>query len=135
MAASVSAVATALMSSLSGISGLRTKTYQPDQPSPPIAYPVLQTVTYHRAFGGGDVVMEWDVRVLTGRWTDRTAHALLDNYLSYSGASSVRAALESDPTLGGVVQAMVVQTATNISSVSLAEQEFLEISIQVTVHA
>jgi len=135
MAASVSAVATALMSSLSGISGLRTKTYQPDQPTPPIAYPVLQTVTYHRAFGGGDVVMEWDVRVLTGRWTDRTAHALLDNYLSYSGASSVRAALESDPTLGGVVQAMVVQTATNISSVSVAEQEFLEISIQVTVHA
>lgn len=136
MAASVSQVATALMSSLSGISGLRTRTYQPDDLSaPPYAYPVLQQVNYHRAFQGGDVVMEWQVAVITGRWTDRTAHALLDSYLSYDGASSVRAALESDPTLGGVVQTMVVSTATNIESISQEGAEFLQIQVQVTVHA
>lgn len=135
MAASVSQVATALMSSLSGISGLRTKTYQPEQITPPVAYPVLQQINYHRAFAGGDVVMEWQVAVIAGRWTDRTAHALLDNYLSYDGASSIRAALESDLTLGGVVQTMIVSTATNIESLSQADQEFLQIQLQVTVHA
>lgn len=137
MAASVSSVATALMNSLSGITGLRTRTIQPENISAqlPVAFPVLQNITYHRAFQGGDVVMEWQVSVVTGRWTDRTAHSLLDSYLSYSGASSIRAALESDPTLGGVVQTSIVQTAANISSLSVAEQEFLEISLQVTVHA
>jgi hypothetical protein len=136
MAASVSAVATALMASLSGISGLRTKNYQPEDLSvAPIAYPTIQTVTYHRAFGGGDVVMDWNVEVVTGRWTDRTAHALLDSYLSYDGASSIRAALEADVSLGGVVQTMIVQSSTSISSVSQGEQEFLGITFQVTVHA
>jgi hypothetical protein len=135
MAASVSAVATALMASLSTVNGLRTKTYQPENPVPPIAYPVLQTITYHRAFTGGDVVMEWNVSVIAGRWTDRTAHALLDSYLSYDGASSIRAALEADKTLGGVVQTMIVQNSANIASLSQADQEFLEITFQVTVHA
>lgn len=135
MAASVSAVATALMASLSGISGLRTKTFQPEQITPPVAYPLLQQVTYHKAFGGGDVVMDWQVAVIAGRWTDRTAHALLDTYLSYSGASSIRAALEADRTLGGVVQTMVVSSATNIESITQADQEFLQIQLQVQVHA
>lgn len=124
------------MASLSDIAGLRTKTYQPEDLSiAPIAYPSLQTVTYHRAFQGGDVVMEWAVSVIVGRWTDRTAHALLDNYLSYDGASSIRAALEADVSLGGVVQTMIVQSSSNISSVTQGEQEFLEITFQVTVHA
>jgi hypothetical protein len=96
---------------------------------------VLQTITYHRAFSGGDVVMEWNVSVIAGRWTDRTAHALLDSYLSYDGASSIRAALEADKTLGGVVQTMIVENSANISSLSQADQEFLEITFQVTVHA
>lgn len=135
MSASVSAVAAALMASLSDVPDLRTKNYQPENILPPIAYPVLQSVTYHRAFHGGDVVMEWNVSVIAGRWTDRTAHALLDSYLSYDGASSIRAALEADVTLGGVVQTMIVQNSTNISSLSQGEQEFLEITFQVTVHA
>jgi len=125
------------MTQVGTINGLRTRTIQPDNLSAmlPVAFPVLETVDYHRAFSGGDVVMQWKVSVITGRWTDRTAHALLDSYLSYDGASSIRAALESDRTLGGVVQTSIVQNSTNISSLEVADQEFLEIGFTVTVHA
>jgi hypothetical protein len=135
MTATISQVSAALMDALSGISGLRTKDYQPEAPQPPIAYPVLEQVNYHMAFNGGVVQMDYRVNVLTGRWTDRTAHALLDSYLANNGASSIRSALEADTTLGGVVQASIVSSAANLSSVSYGEQEFLEIQFQVTIHA
>jgi hypothetical protein len=136
MTATISQVSAALMDALSGISGLRTKDYQPDAPQPPMAYPVLEQVTYHMTMGSGGVVqMDYRVNVLTGRWTDRTAHALLDSYLANTGASSIRSALEADKTLGGVVQQAVVSSAANLSSVSYGEQEFLEIQFQVTIHA
>ena len=134
MPATVSQVATGLAARLGTITGLRTYTYQPEQLNPPIAYPVLNSVDYHRAFGGGDVTMDWTITVLVGRYTDRTAFATLDGYLSYSGATSVRAAIESDKTLSGVCQTLVVSSAADISSVNAADAEFLQIQFTVQVH-
>jgi hypothetical protein len=135
MAATVLQVATGLAARLGTISGLRTFTYQPEQINPPFAYPVLNSVRYHSAFQGGDVVMDWMIFVVVGRYVDRTAHATLDAYLSYDGASSIRAALEADKTLGGVVQTLVVPSAMDITSLSVNDAEFLQIQASVTVHA
>jgi hypothetical protein len=134
MPATISQVATGLATNLGTISGLRTTSFQPDQLNPPLAFPVLNSVNYHRAMGGGDVTMEWTVFVIVGRYVDRTAFATLDGYLSYSGATSIRAAIESDKTLGGVCQTLVLPSGANISSVSSADAEFLQIQFQVTVH-
>lgn len=135
MAATVSQVATGLAARLGTISGLRTYTYQPEQLNPPMGFPVLNTVRYHGAFQGGDVVMDWTVNVVVGRYVDRTAHSLLDEYLSYSGASSIRAALEGDLTLGGVAQTLVVPSAADITSLTEADAQFLQIQLSVIVHA
>jgi hypothetical protein len=135
MPATVSQVATGLAARLATITGLRTYTYQPEQLNPPIAFPVLNSIQYHRAFGGGDVTMDWTISVVVGRYLDRTAHALLDDFLSYSGSKSIRAALEGDLTLGGVAQTLVVPSGADISSLSSAEAEFLQIQVSVTVHA
>ena len=135
MAATVSEVATGLAANLSTITGLRTSTYQPEQMNPPFAFPILTSLTYHGAMGGGDVVMEWTVTAVVGRYTDRTAYAALDGYLSYSGTTSLRAALESDKTLGGVANTLVVTSAKNISALSNGDAEFMEIQVSVTVHA
>lgn len=135
MAATVSQIATGLATRLGTISGLRTFTYQPEQLNPPFGYPQLNRIEYHRAFSGGDVVMDWSVFVIAGRWTDRTAHALLDEYLSYSGTKSIRAAIEGDQTLGGVCQTLIVRSGLDISSLEAGGAEFLQIQLQVEVHA
>lgn len=134
MPASVSAVASGLASALGSVSGLRTYNYQPEQLNPPIAFPVLNQINYHRAMQGGDVVMDWTVSIIVGRYVDRTAISLLDEYLSFSGTKSIRAALESDRTLGGVCQTLIVGSAADISSLSSAEAEFLQIQFTVQVH-
>jgi hypothetical protein len=134
MPATVTQVATGLATNLSTITGLRTSSYQPEQLNTPLAFPTLNTVTFHKAMGGGDVTMDWTITVLVGRYTDRTAFATLDGYLSYSGATSVRAAIESDKTLGGVCQTLVVSSAADISSVNAGDAEFLQIQFTVQVH-
>jgi len=134
MPATVTQVATGLATNLATITGLRTSAYQPEQLNTPLAFPMINTVNFHKAMRGGDVVMDWTVTVLVGRYTDRTSFTALDGYLSYSGATSVRAALESDKTLGGVCQTLVVSSAADISSVNSADAEFLQITFSVTVH-
>jgi len=134
MPATVSQVATGLATNLATIAGLRTSAYQPEQLNPPFAFPTLNRIDYHKAFGGGDVVMDWTVNVIVGRYVDRNAFALLDDFLSFSGAKSVRAAIESDKTLGGVCQTLVLPSGANITSLSSADAEFLQIQFQVTVH-
>jgi hypothetical protein len=134
--ASVGAVATAIQTALATISGLRTFSYQPEQLNPPTAYPELNQVVYHRTMGNGSALtqMEWTIHVIVGRYTDRTAHALLDNYLSATGAKSVRAAIESSDTLGGVVQAVILSTSADVTSLTNAEAEYLQIQFSLTVH-
>jgi hypothetical protein len=134
MPATVSQVATGLATRLATISGLRTSAYQPEQLNPPFAFPTLNRIEYHRAFAGGDVVMDWTVNVIVGRYVDRNSFAILDDFLSYSGAKSVRAAIEADKTLGGVCQTLVLPSGANITSLSSADAEFLQIQFQVTVH-
>lgn len=134
MPATVSQVAEGLKTRLATISGLRTYSYQPEQENPPFGYPQINRIDYHRAFSGGDVVMDWTIYVVVGRWLDRTAHASLDDYLSYSGAKSVRAAIEADPTLGGVCQTLIVRSGADITSLDANGAQFLVIQMQVEVH-
>jgi hypothetical protein len=84
--------------------------------------------------GGGDVVMDWTINVVVGRYVDRNSFTILDGFLSYSGATSIRAAIEGDKTLGGVCQTLVLPSGANITSLSSADAEFLQIQFQVTVH-
>ena len=135
MPATVLQVADAIKTKLATISGLRTYSYQPEQLNPPLAFPELNQVNYHRSMGLGDVVMDWTVHVIVGRYTDRTAHATLDAYLNATGATSIRAALEADATLGGVVQSVLLSSSAAVTSLSEADAQFLEIQYQLTVHA
>ena len=136
MPATVSQVADGIKTRLATISGLRAFSYQPEfNMSPPFAYPVLNGVEYHGSMSGGMVTMNFTIYVVVGRYTDRTAFASLDNYLSYDGAQSVRACLEGDKTLGGVCQTLVLASSANISALEQDDAEFLTISSTLTVYA
>lgn len=135
MPATVSQVADGLKARLATISGLRTFSYQPEQVNPPVAFPVLESIDYHKAFGGGDVRMQFTIIVIVGRYLDRVAHANLDGFLSFDGATSLRAAIEGDRTLGGVAQTLVMDSSLSIGALAVAEAEFLQVSFSVLVHA
>lgn len=136
MPATVGAVSTALQTALGTISGLRTFAYQPEQLNTPLAFPVLNSVSYHRTMGATTAIstMDFTIFVVVGRYTDRMAHATLDSYLSPTGALSVRSAIEASDTLGGVVSTVIVESSSNISSLSSGDAEFLQISFNITVH-
>lgn len=135
MAATVTQVATGLATRLATIPNLRTFNHQPDQINPPIAFPVLAAINYHRAFAGGDVITDWGIVVIVGRYTDSRAFAALDGYLSYDGASSIRLAIEGDKTLGGIAKTLILSNGAQVMPQEQADAEFLMVRFDCQVHS
>jgi hypothetical protein len=135
MPATIPAIYSALATRLDTISGLTVYDYQPDTIlATPMAFPSLNTIEYHRAMGGGLQTYSFTVTIIVGRMDDKTAQTALHNYASWDGATSVRATLESDKTLGGVVETLVVQSSANVNSMSNGDNQFLTVDITLTVY-
>ena len=134
--ASVATIADGLKVRLATISGVRAYSYQPEQLNPPFAYPILNGVSYHQTMGMGSAVtqFDWSVYVVVGRWVDRVAMTNLDDFLSPTGAKSIRAALEADRTLGGACSDLVVSTSANISALEQDDAEYLQVSFSLTIY-
>jgi hypothetical protein len=135
MAATVGDAAQAIATRLATISGLRTFAFDPSQYNPPVAFPILNSVQFHDAFGGGDVVMDFTIVLVAARWAERVSYSTLNAWMSYSGSSSIRAAIEGDKTLGGVVNTCVLASSASISSMTAGEADFLSVEFALTVHA
>jgi hypothetical protein len=131
----VSQIKTGLATNLATVSGLRAYAYQPDNVNTPFAWPLLDSIQYNGAMGGGLITHKFTISVVVGRAAERTAQNLLDGYLSYKGATSIRQAIESDRTLGGVVQDLIVESANNISTLEANDAIYLAIDFVVTVYA
>jgi len=135
MPATVSQVNAAIATALSAISGLQVFDYQPDTVYPPIAYPAVNSIEYHKAMQGGNIVYDMTVTIVCGRVNERVAQDQMDGYASYGGATSVRAALEADPSLGGVVDTSIVSRSASVGSMMQGEQNFLTLDFSLTVYA
>jgi hypothetical protein len=122
-----------LAANLATISGLRVSAEIPDNPSPPIAIIMLQSVAYDLAMHRGATTYNMQVTVLVGRVAEREAQRRLDAYIS-TGASSIKTAIESDRTLGGAAFDCRVTEMTDISNVVL-EQTYLSATFSVQVLA
>jgi hypothetical protein len=135
MSYSVTDIKTGLANALATIPGLRSYAQQPDNLNAPFAWPMLESITYNGAMRGGLVTHIFVVSVVVGRSAERTAQTALDGYLSYEGATSVRAALEADRSLGGVVQNLLVESASNISTMDGNDATYLMVDFRVVVYA
>lgn len=116
MSLDVASVMDGLATRLRTISGLRVFAYPPDAIAPPAA-----VVSYPEP-------LEWDVtmgpspvdhatvsvHVAVGRVSDRAARDKLASYMAGSGASSVKAAIEADGTLGGAADSTSVVSVTGL---------------------
>jgi len=124
-----------IATNLQTISGLRTSDEVPDSPNPPQAVVQMGNVSYDTAFQGGLTTYSFIVSVIVARVTEGRAQERLDAYASTSGASSVKEAIESDRTLGGVVADVRVVEMTNVGAVLLGEATYIAADFAVTVYA
>ena len=136
-APSVSEISDALATALESIDGLRVVPYLADTVTPPVALIAVEQVHYHEAFQGGTVMHTFTVFVIVARASDRAGLETMEAYMSQPGnTSSLTGAMESDPTLGGVVSAIVVTQAgppTNITIGGTAA--YISLPFKVEVYA
>jgi len=135
MAIDVEAVRQALATNLGTISGLRTSGNVPDNPNPPIAVVFLESVQYDEAFRDGLTTFMFNVMVIVSRADDRTAQRKLNGYISPDGDRSIKKAVESDRSLGGLVQTLRLTTMTSLGSTMVSEQEYMAVEFSVAVYA
>ena len=124
-----------IATNLRTISGLRVFEEIPDQVSPPAAVVSLNNIENHQAFSGGLNIFRFTVRVIVGRAAERQAQRNLDTYAEPTGGSSVKSAIESNRTLSGACQDLIVESMPNIGSITVNENDYLAGEWTVTCYA
>lgn len=132
---SIDGIRTGIANNLAGISGLRTAPELPDNPNPPVALVQLRTVEYDQAFQRGLAVYTFTVTVIVGRAAERIAQRRLNDYCDNTGSSSVKAAIESDKTLGGAAFDVRVVSMDNIGSLQANDAVYLAAEFTVNAYA
>lgn len=110
--AALSDIREGLAATLKPIPGLHESAYLLSNPTPPAAEIQPSETEYDHAFGRGCDEWTFVIRVFVGATSDIGAQKRLDGMLASSGASSIKAAVEADPTLGGVVEDLRVTRCT-----------------------
>jgi hypothetical protein len=133
--ASISSIRTGLATRLATISGLRTAATMPDLPSPPIAIVIPDNINFDDTFHRGMDTLTFRIFLVVGRADERTAQNSIDGYCATSGASSIKAAIEGDKTLGGNAFDCRVTDMRNYGSVLISETTYLSCEFVVIVYA
>lgn len=122
-----------IATNLATISGLRTSAFVPDNPTPPIAIVVPERVDFDTAMRRGLDTYTFRVLVIAQRASERSAQNTLDAFCNPTGATSVKAAIESDRTLGGAANDCRVTDLTDYGPLTVGETQYLAATFTVTV--
>jgi len=133
--ASISAIRSALATNLATISGLRSGAFIPDLVNPPYAIVAPASVAYNKALSNGLTEYNFTVTVIVGRVSERTAQSNLDAYCSPTGTSSIKSAIESNRTLGGVAYDLRVTNMRNYGSTTIGETTYLAAEFDLVVYS
>ena len=131
------AVRTALAATLTSGIGLRATANRFAQINPPMAVimPVTGTFARYSVDFGGDVEYMLRVIVLVSEGDSLSGQDLMDAYIATSGSSSIWAAVQAGPTLGGVVQSSAVQEVTSYGLMNFSGVDYLAAHFIVSVYA
>ena len=122
-----------IATNLATITGLRTSAFVPDNPTPPIAIVVPERVDYDTAMRRGLDTFTFKVLVIAQRASERGAQNTLDAFCDSTGATSVKAAIESDRSLGGAANDCRVTDLTDYGPLTVGETQYLAATFSVTV--
>jgi hypothetical protein len=103
-----SQVRDALKTRLQTISGLRVYEIIPEPITPPCAIVGQLDFTFDIDNARGLDQANVDIYVIVQRFSERAGQDKLDGYLAGTGATSIKAAIEGDRTLGGTCQTLRV---------------------------
>jgi hypothetical protein len=131
---SISLLRAGLAKNLQTIKGLRVVETLPDLVNPPMAMIGLTKVNYNQQNQRSMAEYTFQVTVVLGRVSERTAQASLD-VLVAPGEGSVKYALESDRTLDGNAFEVFVPELSAYGAVSINGIELLSAEFSVQVFA
>lgn len=121
-----------LKTRLQTISGLRAYDLIPDTVVPPCAVVGQLDFTFDIDNARGLDQAQVDVLVIVQRFSERAGQDKLDAYLAGSGASSIKAAIEGDRTLGGTVNTLRV-TGAEAGTYESQGIQFLSYRYRITI--
>lgn len=110
MANKITEIMGGLQVRLATIRELNTYNHAPSNPTAPAAFPLIPAFNYRETMGRGVYVLTFRVAVLTANQLDEVGQAALADFASQTGDRSIRAALEADKKLGGLVDDLVVDS-------------------------
>jgi len=123
----------ALADKMGNVYGLRSSATMPDAPRPPQAVILPDRIEYDLDMARGADTFFFLVTVIVGRADDRAAQNNLDQFVS--GTDSIKAAIEADMTLGGVVNFARVTEMTNYRQINVGDTIYLGAEFEVEVVA
>ncbi|MDP8930466.1 MAG: hypothetical protein M3O70_18335 [Actinomycetota bacterium] len=130
--ADLAAIREGLRARLDTVPDLQASAYLLAKPTPPTAMVGgPDTIGFLEEFGGTPT---WTLPIIlyTGLAHDVAAQKRLDTYLAPFGPTSVRAAVEADPTLGGIVDSLAVTGMTGYRTY-IMEANVLYLGAELTV--
>ena len=133
--ADISAIRQGIATNLGTIPGLRASAELIDNPTPPIAVINLDSIDYHGAMQNGLTTYNFVVTVIVGRAAEREMQRKLDAYCQPTGAQSVKAAIESNRSLSGVIFDLIVVSSSPSGNITINDQTYLAAEFTVTVFA
>jgi len=107
--ATLSEIREGVAESLRSIPGLQASARILTNPSLPTAYVLPGETSFHQTFGDGPSDVNLIVELQVGTYSDIGAQMRLDEFLAETGEASLKAAIEVNPTLGGLVDDLIVQ--------------------------
>ena len=132
--ATISELRQGLATNLQTISGLRVVDTLPDLVNPPMAMIGLTKVAYNQQNQRSMAEYTFQVTVVVGRVSERTAQATLD-VLVAPGSGSVKYAIESDRSLGGKAFETFIPELSAYGAVSINGIDYLSAEFSVQVFA
>lgn len=81
----------------------------------------------------GETDLHFTVTAFAGRGQDASSNAILDAFAADTGATSITAAVDADPTLGGVVSSALVVSIGSFGSFAFAGGEYLGCAFAVEI--
>jgi hypothetical protein len=127
---SIAALREGLATNLRTISGLRVVSYSPDAVEVPMAIVGAPSIDYDTAMARGSDEYTFTVDVLVSRAVSRAAQKELD---AYCDPGSIKAAIESDRTLGGAAFDCRVTSLNSYRQEVVGETPYLSASFTVQV--